>query len=204
VVFIALTLAINIHSQNLPGWSKNAVFALNTTSSGADIRFSKSTDITTLLPFEIQYWNNTDTAVIWVLVDSLLGNTNGDYIRMHWGNSSATTASSGTNVFATSNNFWGVYHLSEEQAGTGTADVYKDATSNANHGDDYIGNTGQTGIIGKGHDFDGANDHIRLGTGDPSTADLTLSTWINWDGDDASQQILKLSTSFILSSTISI
>ena len=119
-----------------------------TQNAGQDIRFSKTSDITHHYYYEIDRWDNTNKlAEIWVRVDIIAGNSCSiNYLTMHWDNNSAADSSSASSVFETSNGFIGAYHLDEETAGTGTADLYEDATG-VNDGDDYVSNT----EIGRAH-----------------------------------------------------
>ncbi|NIS83177.1 MAG: hypothetical protein GTO14_23915, partial [Anaerolineales bacterium] len=89
-------------------------------------------------------------------------------------------------------NFKGIWHLKEEAAGTGTADLYKDSTSNANHGDDNVSATGQEGQIAGGQQFDGTVDRVLVpDPGDPwefadggldaGTSDFTITAWVLLD-----------------------
>jgi len=158
-------------------------------TNGQDIRFTNDAEDTDL-DFEIERWDNAGSlGEIHVRVPSVVGNSTTN-IKMFWGKSGQTTDSNPNNTFRTADNFFGVYHLKESASGTGTANVYKDSTANGNDGDDEVSATGKGGIIGKGQDFDGTADHIQLGTGDPSAADFTLSTWINWDGDTSANQYI--------------
>jgi hypothetical protein len=76
-----------------------------------------------------------DKLVAWVRIP-VLDFDNNTTIYMYYGNTAVTAATENpTGVWDSS--YVGVWHLKEEQAGTGTADVYKDSTANANHGDDY-------------------------------------------------------------------
>jgi len=59
-----------------------------------------------------------------------------------------------------------VWHLREDKAGTGTADLYQDSTIFTNHGVDGVSATGKVGIVGNGQQFNPnfpATDHA-LGT----------------------------------------
>lgn len=128
---------------------------------GQDIRFVSSDG--TQLPYEIETWNaSTKEASIWINVPLLKGNSNQDFIIMYSANPYAESKSNPAEVFGVSNGFLGVWHCSEEMAGVATANVYKDATENGFHGTDYITTTTQTGMVGKGHDFNGTSDFIDI------------------------------------------
>ncbi|HAJ78298.1 MAG TPA: hypothetical protein DCO75_00880, partial [Fibrobacteres bacterium] len=121
--------------------------------SGYDLRFSKSDG--THLNYEIEKWDSAGkSASVWVLVDTVFQSSSTQYIKMYWGKSDAISKSGSSAVFSSSNNFTGVWHLSEENAGKGSSGsgLYKDATGSDN-GDDSISNTSQDGIIGNGHAF---------------------------------------------------
>ncbi len=167
----------------------NFKYFAETEAGGADIRFSKS-DGTTQINYEIEKWidgaGDNDTAVIWVLVDTVIGNNNDQYIMMHWNKPGESTTSNASAVFQTSNDYAAVWHLDEEQAGaTGTADVYEDATVNANHADDYVSATGRLGVAKYGHEFDGSDDYadIPQHSSLDFTGDATISGWFRLDAD---------------------
>ena len=105
---------------------------------------------------------------------------------MYWGKSNAVDSSSGSTVFAATNNFTGVWHLAEESAGRGSSGsgTYKDAMGVSN-GDDSITNTNKDAMIGMGHAFTtGATmttgDYIAMRAGVMSfTANAyTVSCWV--------------------------
>ncbi|MBF0433412.1 MAG: DUF2341 domain-containing protein, partial [Fibrobacteria bacterium] len=150
-----------------------------TRSDGGDIRFTKSDG--TQLDYEIERWDNSGNfAEIWVKIDTVFGDNNSQYITMHWGNEMAVSQSNGAAVFDTSNGFAGVWHLDEETSGTGTVDIYQDATNNNYDLDDYISNTDRTGVIGNGKFFDG-DDFLTGGNilNIERTDNSTMSAWIN-------------------------
>jgi len=97
-------------------------------SKGEDIRFTKADG--TLLFHEIELWDpSQNQAVIWVRVDSVLGNNSTQYITLHWGNENAFAESNAAAVFDTGAGFQGVWHLN--QAGNATV---LDATGNHYNG----------------------------------------------------------------------
>lgn len=146
---------------------------------GSDLRFTGSGNRS--LPFEIEQWNaETQKAVLWVKVDTIYGNDSSHYVEMHWGEPSTTIPLNSSKVFDTSSGFRGVWHLSEEAAGTGTTGLYKDATGR-NNGDDFTSSTDRNGIIGYGHTFDGIDDYIPLNNSITNffKGDGTISLWVN-------------------------
>jgi hypothetical protein len=159
--------------------SKDNFDFTETRIDGSDLRFTGSDNRS--LPFEIEQWNSEkQKAVLWVKVDTIYGNDSSHYVVMHWGEPSITIPLNNAKVFDTSNGFRGVWHLSEEVAGTGTTGLFKDATGR-NNGDDFISSTDQAGIIGSGHTFDGIDDYIHVNS--PVTnffkGEVTISLWIN-------------------------
>ena len=90
--------------------------------------------------------------------------------------------------------YMGVWHLDEEQSGTGTEDLYQDSTGNNNHGDDYVSATGQDGQIDGGQEFDGADDYVSLGTAGSLVPEAgTLSMWVKPDfGVDGNNYVFYL------------
>ncbi len=166
----------------------NFDFFSDVADDGADIRFGKS-DNETFLPYEIEHWvdgaSDKDTAVIWVKVDVVYGNTSDQYIKMFWNKSSETTTSNPSNVFQDSKNFKAVWHLDSSETGTGTVDVYRDATSNNNDGDDYVSATVKEGVAKYGQEFDGSDDYVSIpqSTSLDITGDATISGWLKLDAN---------------------
>ncbi|MGD9034531.1 MAG: DUF2341 domain-containing protein, partial [Desulfobacteraceae bacterium] len=157
---------------------------------GFDIIFKAEDDATCggaglapcILDHEIEAYDETnDLLVAWVRIP-VLDFDNNTTIYLYYGNAAVTAATeNGTGVWDSS--YVGVWHLSEEQAGTGTADVYKDSTANANHGDDYVSATGQGGKIGSGQQFDGLDDYVDCGNKSNLDVDyITIDLWLNVNG----------------------
>lgn len=155
-------------------------------TNAPDIRFLDA-DGTTWLDYQIERWDKTlDSAEVWVLVPQVDGNSDHDYLTLYYNdvtNGAVTDNQCSDCVFSTSNSHTGVWHLSEETAGTGTASVYKDATGNAYHGTDMISATGRVGMVGLGHQFDNTDDYINLVAGNtllPNTSTpITMSAWFS-------------------------
>lgn len=132
------------------------------TDSGLDIRFSSVNGAH--LSYEREWWDSLGgNAVLWVLVPQVTPGIKTAKFTMYWGKSSAANKSASSAVFRTSDNFQGVWHLTEDQAGAAGGALYKDATANAITGNDYVSATGKTGVIGRGQEFSAASsDHIDL------------------------------------------
>jgi hypothetical protein len=155
---------------------------------GADIRFTKGEGAP--LPYEIEQWDPVaGFAEVWVKVDTVYGNNDGQYIVMYWGASAGSATSSMSNgaaVFDTGNGFQGVWHMGE--AGNAIA---KDAT--ANHFDGTPSDTapeGAAGVIGSCRSFNGTSNFIRMnGTADSrlnfqENGTYTVSAWVYADTID--------------------
>jgi hypothetical protein len=80
---------------------------------------------------------------------------------MYYGNATASNQQNPTGVWDA--DFVGVWHLEEESAGTGTANVYRDSTIHTNRGIHYVSATGKNGKILKCQQFDGLDDYVDCG-----------------------------------------
>ncbi len=147
---------------------------------GEDIRFSKLDN--TPLPYEITQWDSAGgTAVIWVKLDTVKGNTLTE-IKMYWGNASAADSSNGAAVFDTTAGYEGVWHLDED----GNTDVggYLDATSNGRHstGANFTSESDVAGQIGVGQTFNGTNSYMKMTgyKGITGKASRTVSAWVKF------------------------
>ncbi|MGB5676410.1 MAG: DUF2341 domain-containing protein, partial [Gammaproteobacteria bacterium] len=151
-----------------------------TNDDGSDLRFFAADG--TPLAYEIEQWNESGDSTVWVKVPQITGNSNTDSITMYYGNAAATSAESPSDVW--DSNFVGVWHLNQEQGGSGDYGVYEDSTANNNDGKDNVVATGQEGSIADGQEFD-ANDWIEIAH-DPSldlTDSMTISFWIKPTSD---------------------
>src|SRR3989344_5993478 len=116
---------------------------------GQDIRFVDA-DNTTILPYEIELWNESNTSYVWVNVPQINNGSTTDYIWMYYGNS---TTGDSQNITGTWNSSYvGVWHL-----GNGTTLNANDSTTNGNNGT-ITGNAAASGQIDGGANFDGTND----------------------------------------------
>lgn len=170
----------------------NRIDYSQTKSNGDDIRFvdANAAPGATPLAYEIESWNNTGDSYIWVKVPRIDASSNTDSIWMYYGNTGASDCQTDPDcpdaVNVWSNSYRGVWHLKENQSGTGTSGVYKDSTSSNCHGADYVSASGQTGKIGSGQQFDGNNDYVGFGTcaSLSGTTDFTAEAWIRSSSDD--------------------
>ncbi len=78
-------------------------------AKGEDIRFATSTGVP--LRYQVEEWDAAQgTASVWVRLPTIQGNARQE-IRLHWGNPSAESESSGAAVFNESNGYLGVWHM---------------------------------------------------------------------------------------------
>jgi hypothetical protein len=114
-------------------------------ANGADVRFSVEKD-TGSLPHSIEHWNAAEkSALVWVKVPKIKGDSNSQLVVMHWGNADAPDTGDSAKVFSADDGFVGVWHLNER--GNTTEGGYKDATANAANG---TGVNLEDGAIAKG------------------------------------------------------
>lgn len=99
---------------------------------GSDVRFAADKD-GPLLAHTVEHWDAVArTALLWVKVPLVKGNTSDQVIFMHYGNPAAESVADSARVFGVSEGYVGVWHLDDE--GGATVDGYRDATTNAAHG----------------------------------------------------------------------
>ena len=171
---------VRLTTANAPGFGTN---------SGNDFRFSK-TSYAQAFPYQLDYLSPTkDTAAVWVLVDTVLGNSASQVIVMHYGNVSASNASNGGAVFDTGNAFRGTWHLGE----TGGTN-FSDATLHGVTGisENWTSTADTAGIIGRAQKFDSVSHHyITMGpgkTGITGNVPRSIEAWIkgnqsvSWNG----------------------
>ncbi len=142
-------------------------------SSGGDLRFADS-DGTTVIPYEIEKWNNGGRSTVWVQVPELAG-TGSDYIWAYWGNASQTNPP----AYATDGSTWSedyltVWHMTESATHPEDSTVYgKDGVNN--------GLTTQvSGRIADCYEVDADNDDLLI----PAVANsaFTASLWYYYSG----------------------
>jgi hypothetical protein len=164
-------LLVRLDSNSL-NWS-------NIRNDGADLRFRDPDG--TVLPYEVELFDPASKkAAIWVRVPLVDGLSLTDHIVMYWNNSAAISLSDGGAVFDTSLGYAGIWHFGEEAAGVGEKGVFRDATRNGNHGDDYVSADRQDGVIGFSQRFDGADDRIQVANNSSLAVPgpLSMSAWV--------------------------
>jgi hypothetical protein len=145
-------------------------------ADGSDIRFSRNGEA---LLYEIESWNSAGSAaVVWVKMDTVSGNSLQTF-TMHWGNPAAASESNGAVVFAPADGHQGVWHLAEE--GNDSADGYKDATGNGNHGKGYNleAEDAVPAVVGTGLSMDGTDEWVFMDSVDISgAAPRSIAGWV--------------------------
>ena len=151
-------------------------------ANGQDIFFT-ATDGVTRLPHEIEAYDGTQgTLTAWVRLDSLSLSTDTP-LHLRCGNPCSDGGVPAAPGSVWDEHYRGVWHLTEDEVGTGAAGVYRDATPNANHCRDQVSATGlaaKQGLLALGQEFDGRDDFLNCGK-DSSlniTGAITLSAWI--------------------------
>ena len=125
------------------------------------------------------------------------------------GNPAATNQQDKATLWA---DYAGVWHLGEDQPGlNGAAEVYKDSTTNACHGKDWVSTNSVAGRVGNGANLDG-DDYVALIRTLYTTNDFTITAWprptrTDWEpiiGDSSSRYfMLHTATALIGRSSIS-
>ncbi|PLS81526.1 hypothetical protein CYG49_01880, partial [Candidatus Saccharibacteria bacterium] len=151
-----------------------------TQNSGQDIRFTDS-DGTTLLPHEIELWNEAGTSEVWVKAPQIDSGSTTDHIWMYYNNAAAADGQDAINVWDEHSK--AVWHMNEATNSTILKNSTKFHTSAAKKSGVNSGEPmNVSGKIGGAQEFDGINDFAS------STADavlnpgvkFTFSTTLNW------------------------
>jgi hypothetical protein len=155
--------------------SAEALIINESKADGSDVRFSKMDDATAI-PFHVESWDSTGAA-IWVKMDTVKGNNSTQAIRMHWGNSAASSLSNASAVFDTTNGYVAVWHMN---GATNEADVTGNGLNAASTGTVPT----PAGLIGKARAFSNLENYLTVpgsATGKlnfAATDDYTLSAWV--------------------------
>ncbi|OGL47348.1 MAG: hypothetical protein A2W05_00950 [Candidatus Schekmanbacteria bacterium RBG_16_38_10] len=190
-VTLASSMRPNTDQTNFPVLIKiedqtNSIFD-KALSNGDDIVFTLS-DGLTQLNHEIESYNNLSGSrqmVAWVKIPTLSSSSD-TTIYMYYGNQDAFAQQNPTSVW--DSNYKAVWHLKEDQAGTGNLGLYQDSTINNNDGNDYVDDnvSGDTddknGQVNGGQEFDGSDDYVTvpanpsLGVNDKNTVEVWVNT----------------------------
>ena len=152
--------------------SSDSSLAANAQADADDILFTSSGGATQLSHEIERYGSATGALVAWVKVPSLPSSTE-TVLFMYYDNGSATSQQDATGVW--SNGYEAVYHLN--------GNSFLDSTSNARTATNS-GTADATGRTANGRDFEfsDSTDRLSLGTWSVSGSNLTVQTWVNFEG----------------------
>jgi hypothetical protein len=148
-------------------------------AGGADIRFASPSGAQR--PYEIEHWDATaKTASIWVLADTVKGNSNTTTLRMYWGRSGVAGASNGAAVFDTANGYVAVWHMNGADTEVSSTAHGFVATPFGEPG------TNTASATGRGRTFNGSQYFRVIGSASgalnfPLNGTYTLSAWVYAD-----------------------
>jgi hypothetical protein len=130
--------------------------------------------------YEIEkYDSNTGEVVAWVRIPELSTTQDTD-LYVYYG-SEATVVSLENKNEVWDANFKGVWHLGESQTGMNNSYVYKDSTSNANDGNDFVSSVSVAGKVGNALDL-ATSEYVSMRDNDVldigENEDFTLSSWV--------------------------
>lgn len=144
--------------------------------NGQDLRFGKPDG--TALPFEIdRYDSAAGLADVWVLADTVKGNSKGALMKVYWGKPAAPAASAPGQVFSRANGFAAVWHLGGryQTARPNAVPGGSDAVTGNYDADEQV-----RGVIGYADSLDGGNpgDHLQTWqTFDSISTEFSFSVW---------------------------
>lgn len=155
-------------------------------ADGTDIRFVASDGVTELA-YERDSWavaGGLADAIFWVKSAVVVAGT---YIWLYYGNAAAADGQNATAVWDA--NFKAVYHMKDA-----TTSTTLDSTANNNDGAKKAANEPieAAGKIGKGQDFDGTDDRIKVANHATLqiAGQITLDFWARIDSAPASVKIV--------------
>lgn len=179
-----LTIDNSAQAQNLMNFpllvrvDASRIDFANTQNSGQDIRFYDADGIT-LLPHEIEKWNEAGSSYVWVKVPQVDASSNIDFIWMYYGNATVADGQNATAVWDA--NFKGVWHLGA---------TVNDSTANAFHATNN-GTTVTTGRAGDARSFNGTTNWLNIGSNLAilkNATQCTVSAWIKMPAASTSIQ----------------
>ncbi len=178
----------NVNTLKLPilvrlGTADSAIFNASQ-ANGADIRFTKIGDVTRL-KHEIEQWDKANKrAAVWVLLDTVYGNSTGSRFRIHYGNATVADSSKSSAVFDSANGFASVFHM----GGTNNTNARPNAVAGGTAAtpSNLTTDAVKTGVIGLADSLgvggtNGTGSYLSFGpvpVGTITTGKATLSAWI--------------------------
>ncbi|NLD94435.1 MAG: DUF2341 domain-containing protein [Fibrobacter sp.] len=141
----------------------------NATVNGDDLFFTNRNN--TILPHEFERWDpSTETAILWVRVDTIYGNSQ-QHIVLYYGDTN-TLSPLFVPVFDTSNGYMGVWHLNE------SADA-ADASVHRFNGVRNNAMPSVNGVIDNAQLFADSSTYCEMGNIlNPGVSDFTVSAWV--------------------------
>jgi hypothetical protein len=178
-----LTLDNGASAETLLGFplpvilDSSAIDYAHTADTGQDVLFTDS-DGTTLLPHEIESWDETGTSVVWVRVPAIDSGSSTDHIWIYYGCDSAP-AEDPAQVW--SEGYVAVWHLADTALDELTTAEHVDSTGGGSAGQQN-GNAGVSGLLADAQEFDG-DDFVRVSDSGllDITGDVTLEAWVRFD-----------------------
>ncbi|HKP98551.1 MAG TPA: DUF2341 domain-containing protein [Fibrobacteria bacterium] len=197
----------SFENENYAAWPRSRRLYVNTTASGAnvagnvddfpllvrltkdnfdfsagrggrDVRFADAKG--KRLRYEVERWDSAAAvAELWVRLDRVNGNSNSQFITMHWGLPGAEDIADSRMVFGADAGFAGVWHLGESEPDTVSADLYRDAVG-YDPAADRVASSGRDGVVGYGAAFEG-DDYIAVPVANPllqPNAMVSVSAWM--------------------------
>ena len=155
-----------------------------TKNQGEDIRFVASDD-TTVLPHEIEKWDEEGDSYVWVKVPQIKSSAPYTYIYMYYDNSEADNGENEAEVWNcdplnSDDDYKMVHHLEED---TGSANGILDSTENDRDGTPYSDTTitnlyTDSGHINGADAFDGGDENNPIEIGDTVTGQTGSGTGV--------------------------
>lgn len=136
-------------------------------ANGADIRLTDPDG--TPLSHQVVHWDAAaKEGEVWVRVPIIDGNSETDFVTLHWGRAGAASTSDGKAVFRAEQSWLGAWHLND-----GAGSDVADASPEGHTGKMTDVVTGQGGILGKAMAFNGLSSRVAL----PSQMTAGLKEW---------------------------
>lgn len=149
-----------------------------TRDRGEDLRFVDA-DGVTVLPHEIELWDETAISFVWVRVPAIDAHSTTDHVWMYFGNPTAEPVENPPAVWS---GHRAVYHLGATATGAVGDVVDSTGIHHARSGDGEIARfpSRETGKIGFAQSFDGIDDYIRLLDSTEMNFDgaFTITAWV--------------------------
>lgn len=143
-------------------------------ANGYDIVFSSTDDGSSLLTWDLAFYDGANGIVAaWVLISNLSHAVDENFY-MVYGDASISTFQGGSHGSAWNANYWQIYHLQE------SAGPYIDATVNGNDASGGTNPSQVTGTFGKAQLFNGTNQYIEGPNFHPTQNPIYCSAWVNW------------------------